>query len=51
MGAAIAQWIRLRLPSGCPGFEFQAHHLCFYPNKTEVEKMGYKKIFARTRIG
>ena len=27
--AAIAQWIRLRLPSCCPGFESQAHHLCF----------------------
>ena len=27
-GAAIAQWIRLRLPSCCgPGFEFRAHHL------------------------
>ena len=30
MGAAIAQWIRLRLPSCCPGFESQAHHLCFF---------------------
>ena len=29
-GAAIAQWIRLRLPSCRPGFESQAHHLNFY---------------------
>ena len=29
-GAAIAQWIRLRLPSCHPGFESQAHHLGFY---------------------
>ena len=29
-GAAIAQWIRLRLPSSRPGFESQAHHLCFF---------------------
>ena len=27
--AAIAQWIRMRLPSFCPGFESQAHHLLF----------------------
>ena len=30
MGAAIAQWIRLRLPSSHPGFESQAYHLCFF---------------------
>ena len=30
MGAAIAQWILLRLPSCCPGFETQAHHLHFF---------------------
>ena len=29
-GAAIAQWIHLRLPSWRFGFESQAHHLCFY---------------------
>ena len=28
--ATIAQWIRLRLPSCRPGFESQAHHLCFF---------------------
>ena len=28
--AAIAQWIRLRLPFASPGFESQAHHLRFY---------------------
>ena len=30
MGAAIAQWICLRLPSSRPGFDSQALHLCFY---------------------
>ena len=30
MGAAIAQWIRLSLPSSHPGFESQAYHLCFF---------------------
>ena len=29
-GAAIAQWIHLRLPSCRPGFESQANHLSFY---------------------
>ena len=29
-GAAIAQWIRSRLPSCRPGFESQAHHLRFF---------------------
>ena len=29
-GAAIAQWIRLRLPSYRPGFESQANHLRFF---------------------
>ena len=29
-GAAIAQWISLRLPFRCPGFESRAHHLRFY---------------------
>ena len=28
-GAAIAQWIRLHLPSCCPGFDYQAQHLHF----------------------
>ena len=30
MGAAIAQWNSLRLPSCRPGFESQANHLSFY---------------------
>ena len=30
MVAGVAQWIRLRLPSCRPGFESQAHHLCFF---------------------
>ena len=29
MGAAIAHWICLHLPSCRPGFESQAHHQCF----------------------
>ena len=29
-GAAIAPWFRLGLPSCGPGFESQAHHLCFF---------------------
>ena len=28
--AAIAPWFRLCLPSCGPGFESQAHHLCFF---------------------
>ena len=27
---AIAQWIRLRLPSCCPGFKSHAHHIRFF---------------------
>ena len=54
LGAVIAQWIRLRLPSCRPGFEFQAHfnvffnldgsngiiicHLNCYVNKTKINK-------------
>ena len=30
MGAIIAQWFRLRIPSCRPGFESQTHHLPFY---------------------
>ena len=30
LGAAIAQWIRLRLPSCHPGFESQVHHFHFF---------------------
>ena len=36
-GAAVAQWIRLRFPSYCPGFEFQANHLRFYQFKFEFK--------------
>ena len=35
-GAAIAQWIRLHLPSCHPGFESQAQHLSFYQFKFEL---------------
>ena len=34
-GTVVAQWIRLRLPSCCPGFESQAHQLRFYQFKFE----------------
>ena len=30
LGATIAQWIRLRLPSCNPGFQSHAHHQHFY---------------------
>ena len=32
-GAAVAQWIRWCLPSCRPGFDSQAHHLCFFQFK------------------
>ena len=51
-GAAIAQWIRLRLPFCCPGFESQAHHLRFIKFIFElclVEKTNINKI--ETGIG
>ena len=41
-GAAIAQWLHLRLPSYHPGFKSQSHHLRFYQFIFElyhVEKM------------
>ena len=45
-GAAIAQWICLRLPSFHPGFESQAHHLCFYQFELcHVEKTKIIKCF------
>ena len=28
--SAVAQWVRLRLPFRGPGFESQAHYLCFF---------------------
>ena len=45
-GAAIAQWISLRLPSYRPGFESQSHHLCFNQIRFElwhIEKMKINK--------
>ena len=45
-GATIAQWIRMRLPSCCPGFESQAHHPCFSQfifDLCHVEKMKINK--------
>ena len=43
VGAAGAQWIRLRLPSCHPGFESQAHHLCFYQYKFEFKLENVEK--------
>ena len=36
-GAAVAQWIRSCLPSCRPGFDSQAHHLCFFQFKFEFK--------------
>ena len=36
MVAAIAPWFRLHLPSCGPGFESQAHLLCFFPICIEI---------------
>ena len=36
-GAAIAQWICLRLPSCCRGFTSQSHHQHFYQFKIEFK--------------
>ena len=38
MGAAIAQWICLCLPSCCPGFESQTYHLRYYQFILELYK-------------
>ena len=35
-GVAIASWICMRLPSCCPWFESQAHHLLFYHLKYAI---------------
>ena len=43
-GAAIVQWIRLRLPSCHPGFESQAHHLSFYQFIFELYHMEKTKL-------
>ena len=43
-GAAIAQWIRHRLPSCRPGFESQARHLCFHQlYNVEMAKINKKR--------
>ena len=42
-GAAIAQWIRPNLPSCCPGFESQAHHLRFHQFMLICVKKGENK--------
>ena len=43
-GAAIAQWVWLHLPSCCPEFESQAHHLCFYQAKFDLWHVEKTKI-------
>ena len=57
-GAAIAQWIRLRLPSCCPGFKSQACYLCifiynicailsFEKNKNKQKEAGFGPFFKK----
>ena len=36
-GAAVAQWIHLRLPSCCPGFEAHAQYPRIYQLKLEFK--------------
>ena len=59
--AAIAPWFRLRLPSYCPGFESQTHHLCFFQfvllklyrenNENKQKETGIGPIFLKQNIG
>ena len=42
--AAVAQWIRLCLPSCSPGFESQVHHLNFYKYKFKLCHVEKTKI-------
>ena len=49
LGAAIAQWIRLHLPSCCPGFWAQAHQICFYQFKFKLCLVEKTKINQRGR--
>ena len=49
-GDAIAQWIRLRLPSCCPWFETQAHHLCCHHLWSQLEPYICLCIVKRTKI-
>ena len=42
--AAIAPWFHLRLPSCGPGFESQAHHLCFFSICIEILMRKERKI-------
>ena len=57
-GTAIAQWIRLRLPSCHPGVESKVYHLCFYQfyqlchvEKTNIneKEAGIGPIFIKRR--
>ena len=43
-GAAVAQWIRLRLPSCRQRVESSAHHLCFYQFIFELYNLEKTKI-------
>ena len=51
MGAAIAQWICLCLPSCCPGFESQTYHLRFYQFILELYNAEKTKIKKEAGIG
>ena len=46
-GAAIIQWICLRLPSCCPGFKSEGHHLFCYHLKSNLCSICHVK---RTKI-
>ena len=48
-GVVIAQWIYLCLPSCHPGFESQAHHLCFYQLIFELFQVEKTKINIKRR--
>ena len=47
-GAALAQWICLRLPFCHPGFESQAYSLCFYKF---ISKLRHVEKTKKQRLG
>ena len=49
-GSAIAQWIRLCLPSCRPEFESQAHYLCFH-RFIELCNVEKTKMKTKKRLG
>ena len=49
--AAIAPWFCLHLPSCGPGFESQAHHLCFFQFVLKLEQEKNKNKQKEAGIG